>query len=726
MGRRAPRGLFFSPALAAMVVAAACGTADNRVDPGDLELRDLLGISPQPASQWDGGERLAARRVIAQRLDDELPERRVASEPLAPFRDDVARDAVVIAALARWDERAAAEGWPARVLLRVAAPPGMLRATLHATSRTREVVSGRAPAASGATNAAAVGAEGDLALELAPAWNDEPLIELTSRGAAELTALARDAGHAAGPLVAVPAPRLAVLAAYLEPSRAGATPRLLVNPVLLAALEPGSGEPLDGALGARSEEGSSEGSTETAQHDAGGPGGGASPGGANSGGGTGAMAVGGNPYSFYGSVAECAYAQRLRCEACLPNGSCEPITNISDGNAECEMLGASSGRGYFLQCINLSLAISSVDECTADRAPSCPRDRDAASSLTGLETNARFLDEDGCKVGLDACLAKIYGAPEIEYPGPGGGGGGEPPPPPRDINVDCDSSCDDNDNNGNCESSPSCESSGPSCNNSLSCDSTCSNSNDQSGCNGNCNSCNSENSGGDQSGCGGECSDSDGGGGGGGDDSGCSSDDSGGGDGGGCGGDSGNSNDGCSGDGCNGDNDCGGGSGSGGSSCGGDSSGDSSCGGGGGGGCGGGSGDSGCGGSGGGSSSSKCAVTPNVLPSKSGRVPPGLSFLMMVLWGLAPIPAAALARRRALRKGRTTGPLEQGDGDGESRAGSGEAGAARDAAPAASGDRVSKEAPDRESPDRESDPESGDRESEPRTTPASGSEGGAR
>lgn len=649
MGTRVPWGLLF-------LVAVGCGTADNRVDPGDLELRDLLGIAPQPASRWSGEQRAAARRVIAASLDDEVPERWVASEPLAPFRDEIARDAVVIQALARWDDRIAGEGLPARALLRVAAPPGMMRATIRATARASAAVSG-APAGS-AGSAAATG-DDDVSLQLAAGWNDEPLIELTSRGAAELTALARDAGHTSGPVVAVPAGRLAVLAAYLESSGGAATPRLLVNPVLLAALEPGSGEPL-GSVGGTSAEGD-DGSSGTDRHGAGGGTDGGAAGGAKaasgaagSGGasaapsGPGAMAVGGNPYSFYGSVAECAYAQRLRCEACLPGGTCEPLTNLSDGNAECEMLGAGGGRGYFLECINLSLAISSVDECTADRAPTCPRDRDAASSLAELESNARFLDEDGCKVGLDGCLAKIYGAPDTEYPGPGGG---DSPAPPRDINVDCDNSCDDSSNNGNCESSPSCETSGPSCNNSLSCDSTCSNSNDQSGCNGNCNSCNSENSGGGESGCGGECSDSDGGGGGGSSDSGCSSDDSGG-DGGGCGGDSGNSNDGCGGDGC------GGGSSSGGDSCGGGGSGDSGCGGGsGGGGCGGGSGgSSGCGGGGGGSSN-KCSVTPSAPPSKGGRVPASMSFLMMAIWGLAPIPAAAFARRRALRKSRSAAPL---------------------------------------------------------------------
>src|SRR5439155_21771793 len=60
---------------------------------------------------------------------------------------------------------------------------------------------------------------------------------LAGRGLDLLMALADDAGHRGGPLVVVPAPRLAVIAAYLEPTASGGA-RLAVNPVLLAALEP--------------------------------------------------------------------------------------------------------------------------------------------------------------------------------------------------------------------------------------------------------------------------------------------------------------------------------------------------------------------------------------------------------------------------------------------------------------------------------------------------------
>lgn len=617
-----------------LLYAAGCGTADNRVDPGDLELRDLLGIAPQPASQWSAEQRAAARRVIGESLDHDV-EVQGASLALAPFRDEAARDVVVAQALARWDDRLAREGVAAHALLRVAVTAGTARATVRASA---------ASAAGARAQEAAAGIE----LQLAPAWADEPLVELTSRGADELTALARDAGHTRGAVLAVPSARLTVLAAYLE-SSGGATPRLLVNPVLLAALEPGDGA---GAVLAGENGGDTAGSEDGAavrgaDHGSGAGGGGAPASASSVAAVPGADAIGGNPYSFYGSVAECAYAQRLRCERCLSDASCEPITDTSDGNAECATLAENDGRGYFLQCINLSLAITSVNECAAEGVPGCARSGGAANSLSTLAANQNFLDEELCQGGLDRCLAKIYGEPDGDYPTPGGGGGSGSPP--RDVDVDCGNSCDSDNNNGNCEVSPSCE--GPSCNNSFSCDSTCSSSNDQSS------GCSSDGDGG-SGGCG-SCSDDSGGGNG---DSSCNSDGGSGGDGcggGGGGGDScgscdssgsGSSSSDCGGDGC------GGGSGSG-DSCGGD------------GGCGGGSGDSGCSGgggggcSGGGGDSNKCSVATRARPGSDGGPPAALSFLVMGLWGLAPIPAVLFARRRAGRRAPPNGEATDGSAD---------------------------------------------------------------
>jgi hypothetical protein len=210
-----------------------------------------------------------------------------------------------------------------------------------------------------------------------------------------------------------------------------------------------------------------------------------------------------NPYSFYGSVAECAAAQRDRCAACLAAGSCTAITN-GNGNAECMRLTANGGRGEFLICINLALAIDAVTACAASRAPSCPRDTGASQSLSSLEANASFLDDPACAAPLDACLAALYGPPGSGFPGPGSGGSASPRP--RSTSIGCDDSFS---GDPNCDASPDCELDGPSCD--APEDGACEDSNEQSGC--------SDSGGGDgegggdcsSSGDGGDCSSGDGG-----------------------------------------------------------------------------------------------------------------------------------------------------------------------------------------------------------------------
>lgn len=251
----------------------------------------------------------------------------------------------------------------------------------------------------------------------------------------------------------------------------------------------------------------------------------------------------GNPYSFYGSIAECASAERNSCDACLAGGSCPAITDLGDGDAECTQLAAGDGRGYSLICVNLALAIDAVASCAARRAPSCPRDTRASESISSLDANAGFLDDPGCAAPLDACLARLYGAPRGGSPSPGGSS-----PPPRDTTVSCDDSCS---GDPNCDASPGCEV--------YASDDGCSDSGESSSC--------EDSSGGDAGGtdsCSGDSEDS------------CGSQD----------------NSGCD------DSDCGGG---GDSDCGSSSSGGGDCDSGGGGGdCGGGGGGGDCGGGGGG------------------------------------------------------------------------------------------------------------------------------
>ena len=51
-------------AICCALLVGACGAGDNKLDPADLELRDVLGIAPETASSWNDAQRLAAREVI--------------------------------------------------------------------------------------------------------------------------------------------------------------------------------------------------------------------------------------------------------------------------------------------------------------------------------------------------------------------------------------------------------------------------------------------------------------------------------------------------------------------------------------------------------------------------------------------------------------------------------------------------------------------------------------
>ncbi|HET9626403.1 MAG TPA: hypothetical protein VFP84_33810 [Kofleriaceae bacterium] len=582
-----------------------CSAGDNRVDPGDLGLRDLLGISPDVASGWTPTQRAAGRQVLLAGLRAPGDAVFAVAWPAAnravaaPSDDELA---ALVEALAARDAQRAAAGAEPLAIVRVERAGDQLAVAPRAASHAANAIDGRAERTASAAPPAQIAL--DASWDASARW-----AHLPGRGLDVLAALTDDAQHPGGAVVVVAAPRLTVIAAYL----AGATPRLAVNPVLLAALEPDPGETT--ATAARIERAATTTPVRAPAFLAVPPPPPSAPDGVR-GAPERTSVAGGNPYSFYGSFEECAQAQRQRCEACLAAHTCEPVTDTSDGEAECTQLGANSGRGYYLLCINLSLAISSVNDCTGNAAPACPRAAHAADSLATLEANADFLSEPACAGGLDHCLAKIYGAPDRPFPGLIDGGvndgvndGG---PPPRSTSIDCGDGC--SNDNVNCEASPTVDCTGPSCNNSLSCDSSCASSNTQSGCSGNACASDGNGNGGSCGSGGGDC----GGGAGSGD-----------GGGGGCGGGSG-----------------GGGGGGGGGGCGGGSGGGDGCGGGSGGGCGSSSG-GGCGGSGGGGScgggGNKCSVGP-------GDPGAGVAVVMSVVWGLLPIPFAAATRRRARRR----------------------------------------------------------------------------
>ena len=459
----------------AVVSIVACGTADNRIDPGDLELRDLLGVSPEAATGWDAPQRASARRVLAAGLHahelDEAP-------AIIPLEAGASVDDRVARSLAMLDTKRFAAGDEALGLVHLGLDERQLTATTHDASAAASVMTGDAPAPT------------NIDLTLSDQWAAQPVWgHLPARGLGVLAAVVADGGRAQSAVVIAPAPRLPVIAGYVT----GASPRLVVNPVVFAALEPTELQATPQRLAyttvthvedRRAPDEPPRPSTEPTP-----------------------TASNGNPYTFFGSYEECAASQRARCESCLPSSSCTPITS-TDGNTECTMLAANDGRGYFLECINLALAISSVDSCVGTNA-SCPVDTKAADQLASLENNADFLDMATCGMELDGCLTKIYGPPSTTFPSLVDGGTAPAPQPPRSTHVDCGDAC--GSKNQNCTASPDCNCSGPSCNNSLSCDSGCSNSNSQSGgCGDACASSSSSGGGG----CGG--------GGGGGGNSGCS------------------------------------------------------------------------------------------------------------------------------------------------------------------------------------------------------------
>ncbi|MCW5805183.1 MAG: hypothetical protein KIT31_22620 [Deltaproteobacteria bacterium] len=327
--------------------AAACGAGDNRLDPGDLELRDLLGISPEAADRWDPTQRAAARRVLAEHLasvESGAPLRLALASDVRSADDRVAR------ALGTLDVARAREGDGALALVRVGADG--------------DAVARRASA--GARGTAGVIAPSGIELRLAEGWDHAAWGHLPARGIDVLAALAEDAGDERGLIVGAGAAargdRRTSTATRRGCARTRCRSRRSSWPRRRPVWWPSS--PLAGDVGgqdnlARAAEASGTRGAAGETH-----------------------AGAGNPYSFYGSVAECAFAERARCESCLSASNCVPETDASSGNTECETLAANDGRGYYLFCANLALAITAVAQCTAVDASGCPRDVHAATSLS--------------------------------------------------------------------------------------------------------------------------------------------------------------------------------------------------------------------------------------------------------------------------------------------------------------------------------------------------------
>jgi hypothetical protein len=205
-----------------LVLGAGC-TRGEELDPADLTARDLLGLDPRIAIEWSDAERDDAHQTFdaafrAVDPDGELTEEITLDEALAAFPE-----VAVARGLDAADVGLDSADQPPRLAVRADADADAAMVTELALGGLPEVAGTPTPIVLIGWDAGA-----------ADGWDALP-----RRVPGFLVALAEAAGRAptAGPLEVVPAPRVGFAAAWLE----GAD-RLLVNPVLLAALdaEPGA------------------------------------------------------------------------------------------------------------------------------------------------------------------------------------------------------------------------------------------------------------------------------------------------------------------------------------------------------------------------------------------------------------------------------------------------------------------------------------------------------
>src|SRR5580692_7773657 len=76
--------------LVVSIVVPACGTGDNQIDPGALELRDLLGVAPETAATWSDSQRQSARDALAGALAEAGPPEQAAFAPGASLDERLA------------------------------------------------------------------------------------------------------------------------------------------------------------------------------------------------------------------------------------------------------------------------------------------------------------------------------------------------------------------------------------------------------------------------------------------------------------------------------------------------------------------------------------------------------------------------------------------------------------------------------------------------------------
>ncbi len=339
----------------------ACGAADERVDPADLALRDLLGVAPKVAVDWDAEQRLAARQLLADGLVERDAE--ALANP-APLLDDVQ----VIGALAAVDLRLLDREHDALGLVMVDHP--------EAAAQGRPI---DAPVATAALLGELV--TPTLTLELDPqAW---PCAAAPACNLDTLAALAADAAPGATRIRVLPVVQLAVIAALV--TDADGVPTLLVNPIVTAVSEPTSAA-VTSAGG-----GSVPGFVAPVRqrlH---------------------VLPLITSTWAYGGTIGSCASSVQNDCQVCLTGGACPEIWSGVSGNQACTTLDAQAGQNYSLLCINLAVSLGDVGSCMTRTAPSCGFDTSAILTPAKLSANSNFVGNATCHDALDACLAELYG-----------------------------------------------------------------------------------------------------------------------------------------------------------------------------------------------------------------------------------------------------------------------------------------------------------------------------
>ncbi len=347
----------------ALIALAGCGAGVERVDPADLELRDLLGVTPRVAAAWSDDQREAARRVLADGLVERAPETLALATPMAAIEAPQ-----LIGALAVVD---------GRLLERERDALGLVVVEQGADdAEGRAIDAPRAHAALlGEVTATTV------VLELDPrAW---PCPADEACDFAILAALAADAAPGVPRLRVAPVAELTVIAALAAGD--DGTPTLMVNPIVTAV----GAHAATGATGAG---GFAPGFVAAAPRPA-----------------VQVVPLVTSTWIYDPSVSACASTVQGDCDACLAGGICEPIWSGVSGADACSMLQAQPGQNYSLLCVNLAVSLGEIGACLTRTAPSCAFDTGAILDPARLRANVAFLDDAPCRAALDACLDEAFG-----------------------------------------------------------------------------------------------------------------------------------------------------------------------------------------------------------------------------------------------------------------------------------------------------------------------------